>query len=68
MSFFVIVAFENRLSLTGRPISTLAIKLETTHKPSKPPTKQPNCPQTTHTSHKTARPPTNQPNTGQTTH
>ena len=65
MSFFVIVAFENCLSLTGRPISTLAIKLETIHKPSKPPTKQQNCPQTTH---KPARPPTNQPNTGQTTH
>ena len=44
---------------------TLAVKLETTHKPSKPPTNQPNYP---HISHITYRPPTNQPNAGQTTH
>ena len=44
---------------------TLAVKLETTHKPSKPPT---NHPKTTQTSHRPANPPLNHPQTSQTSH
>ena len=51
----------------------LAVKLETTHKSAKPPTNQPNYPQTIQTTHKPstnqpqtsckpAKPPTNHPN------
>ena len=43
----------------------LAVKLETSHKPTKPSTNQPKHPQTTQTSHKLA---TNQPQISQTTH
>ena len=43
----------------------LAVKLETIHKPAKPPTNHSNYSQTSQTSNKS---PTNQPNTGQTTH
>ena len=43
----------------------LAVKLETTHKPAKPPTNQPNHPQNTL---KPAKPPTKHPQTSQTTH
>ena len=43
----------------------LAVKLETTNIPAKPPTKQSNQAQTSQTTHK---PPTNQPNYPQTSH
>ena len=65
----------NSVNIKGYSIS-LAVKLETTHKPAKPPT---NHPQTTHKpakpptnqtqiSHKPAKPPSNQPNIKQITH
>ena len=46
----------------------LAVKLETTHKLTKAPTKQPNHPQISQTTHKPVKPPTNQPKASQTTH
>ena len=60
-------------------VKSLAVKLETTHKPAKPPTNQPQISQTSYkpakppmnhpqTTHKLAKPPTNQPNIGQITH
>ena len=55
------VTFKIKLSVTR--VNTLAVKLETTHKPVKSPTNQPNRPQT---SHKPAKPSKNQPNHPQT--
>ena len=45
----------------------LAVKLETTQKPSKPPTNYPNNPQASQTTHNLATPPTNYPQTSKTT-
>ena len=69
-----------KIKLSVARVNTLAVKLETTHKPAKPSTNQSNHQQTSHiahkpatsqanhpqTSHKLAKPSTNQPNHPQT--
>ena len=46
----------------------LAVKFETTQKPSKPPTNYPNHPQASQTTNNLATPPTNYPQTSKTTY
>ena len=46
----------------------LAVKFETTQKPSKPPTNYPNYPQASQTTNNLATPPTNYPQTSKTTY